>query len=69
MTFSTENCIAFPKMKLCIINNVSAGCSDSKSYHRKAEKLFHLYEGGWVFGHPHTGDHILLHLLTQIHGT
>ena len=24
--------------------------------------------GGWVFGHPHTGDHILLHLFTQIHG-
>ena len=24
--------------------------------------------GGWVFGHPHTDDHILLHLFTQIHG-
>ena len=24
--------------------------------------------GGWVLGHPHTGDHILLHLFTQIHG-
>ncbi len=40
----------------------------AKSYRRQVEKLFHLYERGWVFGHPHTGDHILLHLFTQIHG-